>query len=277
MRALTIRAGMFLTPYGIWNVDHGSPTVITVVRPFAIGEALFPERQTGLEALGQFDLSAHNSVGYHLTLSNGLGPVTEYRDLDANKAVGGRLYWNYDGFGQLRVGASVFYGTDTSANEVPTLASDGKHITYTQKIAAKSDVLALGGDIQWRYMGLVVQAELTTQQRRYTESGRVGTINPFLGSYLAPRDQIEWGTYGLVGYRFDWFGVMPFVLVEAAQATNVTSLAAQRFNAWSIGLNIRPIDVLVFKIQYEDTYLPKDTIAGKTPVRALMVQIAWSF
>ena len=276
-RALTVRVGIFLTPYGIWNVDHGSPTIIPVARPFAIGEALFPERQTGIEVFGQFDLTAHNSVGYHATLSNGLGPVSEYRDFDANKAVGGRVYWSYDGFGQVRVGGSVFYGTDTSANEVPSLASDGKHLTYQQKIWAKSEVLALGGDVQWKYKGLVVQAEVITQQRRYVESGRVGTVNPLLGAYIAPRDHLKWGTYGLVGYRFDWFGVMPFVLVEAVDAPSELSLASQRFNAWSVGINARPVDVLALKIQYEEGTLPNDSIVGDAPVRLLMCQIAWSF
>jgi len=187
------------------------------------------------------------------------------------------VYWSYDGFGQVRVGGSVFYGTDTSANEVPSLASDGKHLTYHQKIWAKSDVLALGGDVQWKYKGLVVQAEVITQQRRYVESGRVGTVNPLLGAYIAPRDHLKWGTYGLVGYRFDWFGVMPFVLVEAVDAPSELSLASQRFNAWSVGINARPVDVLALKIQYEEGTLPNDSIVGDAPVRLLMCQIAWSF
>jgi hypothetical protein len=61
-RFFGVRAGVFLTPYGIWNVDHGSPTIIPVQRPLAVGVAMFPERQTGLEVLGQFDISNHSTI-----------------------------------------------------------------------------------------------------------------------------------------------------------------------------------------------------------------------
>ena len=49
---LVLRAGLWLTPYGIWNVDHGSPVIIPVLRPYVIGEQVIPERQVGVQAYG---------------------------------------------------------------------------------------------------------------------------------------------------------------------------------------------------------------------------------
>jgi hypothetical protein len=102
-------------------------------------------------------------------------------------------------------------------------------------------------------------------------------VQPLLGRYLAPKDGTSWGVYGLVGYRFDWFGIMPFVLIEAADSVRPLSLVSQRVNALSIGLNARPVDAVALKLQYQEAHFPHDTIAGDEPLRLLTAQIAWAF
>jgi hypothetical protein len=275
-RFLGIRAGVILTPYGIWNVDHGSPTIIPVQRPFVVGQALFPERQTGLEALGQFDVGSHSTVGYHLTLSNGLGPVDEYRDFDGNKAVGGRLYWAFDGFGELRIGGSAFYGKDTTAHEQAGFGPDGQHIVFKQQVNRQLDVLGLAADLQWKYAGLLVQSELITQQQRYKDSARPGASSPFFGRYIAPSDRLNWGIYGLVGYRLPWFGVMPYVLLQFTDAYDPAAGVLYYVDSFFAGINIRPIDVFVIKLEYNQSHFPRGFVI-EGDIRLAQVQIAWAF
>lgn len=276
-RALVFRGGQYLTPYGIWNVDHGTPTIVTVQKPFIIGQQLFPERQTGIEVLGQFDASAHNGFGYHLTLSNGTGPATAYKDFDGNKGVGGRVYWRYDGFGDLRIGGSAYYGRNTAATEVAGIGADGKHVVYTQHISSSADILSLAADLQWKLGGLLVQSEVVTQQRKFLESARIGAFNPLLGQYLAPTDKLTVGVYGLVGYRFDWYGVMPYFLLQNLDTTDPTTSSRIVNNGFSVGLNVRPIDALVFKVEYNEGHFPKGSLISDSPIRLVQIQIAWAF
>ena len=42
---LTVRAGRWLSPYGIWNIDHGSPAIIGVSRPYVVGAQLIASEQ----------------------------------------------------------------------------------------------------------------------------------------------------------------------------------------------------------------------------------------
>jgi hypothetical protein len=272
-RFITVRAGSFLTPYGIWNVDHGSPTIITVNRPFIIGLNYFPERQTGFEFYGRANAGSHSTIGYHLTLSNGTGPFTEYAELDRNKAIGGRVFWEYRKLGELRIGGSIYYGRDTNATQSAAIV-DGEPTT-AKKILSQSDQLGLAADAVWRYGGVHVQAEVITRQTKYTDAGRVAQFSPADLRTHYPTDNTSWGGYLLLGYRFAWGGIMPYVVAQRVHGVNEGMTL--RSTPLLVGLNIRPVDVLALKVEYMRVIFDDELVFPKHDINLISAQAAWAF
>ena len=269
---LSLRVGQFLTPYGIWNVDHGSPTVIPIERPFVIGMEVFPERQTGFELFGRYELSASTTLGYHATLSNGAGPASEWLDPDSNKAVGGRVYWENRAWGEFRIGASAYYGMNTDAISYSYITPDG--LDFDQKINSQFQQMALAADVQWKFHGLHMQAEVLSQQRNYTEEGRTLQPNNANGQLSYFADWHSYGGYFLVGYRLPWLGIMPYALFMAG-TFNIQALKMSPING-TFGVNIRPWDSIVFKVEYIHTH-PLKNEYFKDELRRLGAQVAWAF
>jgi hypothetical protein len=274
-RLVSIRAGQFLTPYGIWNIDHGSPTVIPTQRPYVVGEALFPERQTGFEVFGRWDATNRGTLGYHLTLSNGQGPISEYRDLDDNKAVGGRLFWEQQALGSLRFGGSAYYGRSTDATVTARITPEGR-LRPNDVIYEQYDALSLALDAVWKYRGLLMQAEWISRQRVYTEAGRAARTNDNLQQTVLPSDAMSWGVYGLVGYRLPWLGIMPYYVGQYLDNTSTNGVRSQVTNL-QFGLNIRPVDVVVFKLEYSYAFFARPLFGSDDPIQFFQAQVAWAF
>lgn len=269
---LAVQMGQWLTPYGIWNIDHGSPTVIPVRRPFVIGESLFPERQTGIEAHGAF-LTGASTVGYHLSLSNGKGPVDEYLDLDDNSALGGRLFWRSTALGTFTLGASTFYGkyTDRSKAYAPKPGVTPTQLEILDPITVQYDELAFGADARWEYDGFLAQAEAIVNQRNYVDPYR--RIDG--GGVVA--DELNIGGYALMGYRTRWLGIMPYTMAEYYNFALNTLLPPAVTT--TTGLNIQPQPSVVFKLQYQYTQLGdtsrREALRGT--LHQLDAQAAWAF
>lgn len=272
-----LRIGQFLTPYGVWNIDHGSPAIVPVQRPSMLNQNLFPERQTGFELLGRSRVGADHVLGYHLTLSNGFGPVSEYRDLDDNKAVGARAYWQWEKLGQLQIGGSALYALDTAATQVPGVDATGKYV-FNEKIASQSKVLSLAADLRWTYGGFLLQSEVVAQQRAFTDEGRVGSPNPLVGGrWVALQDGITWGGYGLAGYRFQWLGVMPYVVATTFDIRDPRTLSEVASRSANFGVNLRPVDAFVVKLEYVYAGWAKKNFISDDPIQQIYAQVAWAF
>jgi hypothetical protein len=275
---LSIRGGHWLTPYGFWNDDHGSPTIIAVHKPFPIGDAFFPEHQTGLVAHGKYFVGSA-ALGYSLTLSNGRGPYDVVRDLDANKAVGGRAYLETSAVGNLTIGVDVYrgrYTTSTKRYRVDASNPDQPIAVLYRTTDAAYDELSLGANVRFLWKGLHVQGELMSNEAAYDDEARPRTEG-FDPRPAFAADYRRIGGYLLLGYRTPWLSIMPYVMGEHSSYDN--SDLAPPVWAWSAGLNLRPTPNVVLKAElaiadFEGT---GSTGLGKHDLPYFGAQVAWAF
>jgi len=266
---LTLRAGEFLTPYGIWNVDHGTPTLISIRAPYVIGEAIFPVHQAGLEVFGRTFFS-ELGLEYHLTLSNGRGPISDTRDLDDNKAVGARVVLEWRRSFDVKLGASYYRGlytnrTPTSFDVMTGKASSTILEQYTEQ--------ALGGDLSVDAAGVVFRGEILGSEHRYAD----GAGNRGGGPSFTP-DNRRWGWYGLLGYHLP-YGLMPFGIAQYYKWPETPGNTLNRsVTAYQAGVNYRLHPGVILKAEY--TYALIDSpiaLIRDTGMSAVEMQISWVF
>lgn len=106
---LKVRVGNFFTPFGIWNVDHGTPTLIALQLPGVIQVRQMPLRQTGVQLYGSA-FKGEWELGYTATISNGRQELSNFA-FDDNRGFGGRVYANNEkGEATIKLGASFYTG-----------------------------------------------------------------------------------------------------------------------------------------------------------------------
>jgi hypothetical protein len=271
---LTIRAGQWLTPYGIWNVDHGSPVIIGVRRPYVVGEALIPERQTGIQLFGSY-LVGTTELGYNLGLSNGRGPLDAYQDLDKNKAVTARLYAVADlPIGSISLGGTLYRGRYT--DRFSRFAFTATGATATEYIStARYEELGLAADLRWVWEGLTVQAEVIRRDTGYDDALRPAafTLPGVPPGFASDFRSVGW--YAMAAYRLPWWNIMPFFGGEHYDPGQ--ELVLDSSAVWG-GLNVRPTPRVVLKAQLTKSWATDDTpFVGANGILALDLQAAWSF
>jgi hypothetical protein len=271
---LTIRAGTFLTPYGIWNVDHGAPVVIPVFRPYILNEQLFPERQTGLDLFGKYAFGAY-ALSYHVTASNGRGFYDQFRDLDETKAFGGRLQLETPWLGGLRFGASAYHGRfvdrESDFTRVNPKTKDVDNVTPR---GVRYDEMAYAADILYDAYGLRLQGEFVARELAYLSGARAPD-----GAGFRP-DSYAMGGYALVGYRFEYlWHVMPFAFYQRYRRDETSQTAIfSALENYAVGLNFRPIPTLALKLQFQQHWIPdaRPPVDDET-LYSIGTQASWVF
>jgi hypothetical protein len=190
-----LRAGLFLTPYGIWNVDHGTPTRIMVSEPLFLSSQLVPSQLIGLEAFGSVPFLPW-TLGYHLHVSN--GRTNGQVDFSDSKAIGGRLFLSTRNPFPFKLGISGYYG---NSEDVETTVS-------VSKTNYELDEYAVSGDLSLDVGALRVRSELVVSWQVYEKGKR----RVWAGSQIA--DTMRMGAYLVFAYQLPWYGLEPLAMVE---------------------------------------------------------------
>lgn len=250
---LGVRVGAFLTPFGIWNIDHGTPTLISLMLPMFEVTELFPTHQVGLQLFGT-TRQAGWELGYFAYVTNGRTPGEV--SLTEDKLVGGRLFARRSGATRLTLGASGLWGhyADTSRQVTsldPLSTRTTVGVAYREWVAGV-DVALDAGRLRLRSEAVFRSVAYDEGHRAppYAQPGVFNITNTsfargFTGVY-AP-DTNQWDAYLLVAYQLPWLGIEPFAYAEFYRwPTPVGD------GIWvaSAGLNVHLGSSALIKLQY---------------------------
>jgi hypothetical protein len=241
--AFKVMVGYFLTPYGIWNVDHGSPTLISSALPGFFAQEYFPTHLTGVQLLGSVT-TGDWELGYRAYLTNGRARVLF--DNQNNKLIGGRLFatLRFNG-GNLTMGGSGFAGTylekDFALRYDPAIPYETFHVE--SKKTVEFSEWGAAGDIAIDAGAFRLRAEFVANRTDYTNGLRAPTMVP--GTYYMDRTRI--GAYLLGAYRLPWLGLEPYFYLERDHRPDGTSSGSALVSG---GLNINLTAAARIKLQY---------------------------
>jgi hypothetical protein len=289
---LRATAGIFLTPYGVWNIDHGSPTRILASRPllYTSWAAFFPERQLGIKLDGSF-LVGDVQLAYALTLSNGRSPTALKTDQDWDKGAGLRLEAQSSGRLSWKAGLSGYTGDFTDTKMVLSIMPE---MNVEREVAVRYREAALGVDLTLEIDAVTLIWEVLANWRVYEDGHRgpadiwgfipANSMDAKLkpgGATQAP-DRVAWGSYGIVAYRlpFDAVKLKPYLHVFYIDfSDNVTG---DNILGCGLGVSWRILDPLVLKLEHM-FYLPTvgwpedHLLHGADFIQSTMSQLAVAF
>jgi hypothetical protein len=268
----SVRAGLFLTPFGIYNVDHGSPTLIAVALPIYISQGWIPERQMGIQIFGTYPLAPWE-LGYAATVSN--GRTDGILDLGDSKAYGGRIFARRQGELSLAVGSSALYQPYRRNQEQFGLASDNS-ITFASTRVVERTLLTMGVDLSVDYNGLRLRSELVMVRTKYTPGLRDSPAGAPLGGLSPDSQNVNWSA--LLAYR--WSKLEGYLYSELFV---VSPTQPDLTTVWSpgVGLNLYLRPNVILKGAWTHPMFYKDgdpqNLAAKGNFHTFNGLLVWAF
>jgi hypothetical protein len=278
-------AGRYLTPYGIWNIDHGAPVLMTIRHPYHNTAEYIPLAQTGLQFFGRVYPTDTMYLQYALTVSNGRGPIESIIDYDNDKGLGLRLRWFVDAYPFIAaVGAYGYRGEftdikralarDDSNNQVPIDFREQVILNYTEWVGSLDLLIA--------FHGLQFQSEAVRGLIRYGEQREKRSELFSKGNTLAMQpDYLFFDAYGLISYTLPlsrWLGakkLTPYFMYEYSDIDDSVPDPVIT-HIFIGGINFKPTPFVAIKLEYD--YKRTPFYKNKTAdFQLIAVQLAVSF
>jgi hypothetical protein len=269
-----LRFGKFITPAGIWNVDHGSPVILTYKQPYQTENfPIFPNQQVGAALFGNgyfgdhdWDYTAYISTGSDPD-GNKLKDIT-YLSGGAHAAVGLDLPV------KTKIGVSGYSGLTrkttivaTAVNTVPItnlltptfqpnpaainalkIPPGDDKLYYSETATAQQRSTAMGVDLRLDFHAAFIQSEYNTRT----------DANELMGD----KESALSGFYTIFGYRQpvrDWLTLTPYLMYEGlwwedAENIGVTNsfafMPCEGFDVYLAGLNVGLFGNVYVKLEY---------------------------
>ncbi len=206
---LKVRVGQFFTPFGVYNVDHGTPVVITTKVPFFISSRMFPTRQTGVMIHGS-TFAGPWELGYSAYVSNGrtdLAPIT----FEDDRGFGGRISAANEQSGALsmKFGASFYTGRVSDEVVDITLGPGGSLVANGHSTYAFRESIG-GVDASFDVGATRVRLEAAVARKVYDPGAREPVLATFALNATTPN---SWTTsaYAIVAHRLSFLNMEPYV------------------------------------------------------------------
>ncbi len=267
---LNFRVGKFITPAGIWNVDHGSPAILTVRQPYQTTFiAMFPESQTGVQAFGK-NVVMDQDLSYMGWVSTGRGGLDVTGSYDYGQdpqnlddwAWGSHLQLDLSTLDGIRLGGTFHTGTIRETEEwatIPVTSVDvptqepttdlaKTTIQTTQSLYAREICYGLDTKIRWNK--LLVQGEWNHRKVINLLDGDKET--EFNSWYILVSRTIP------LDFLVKTFEVAPYVMHESIGWTGadnnrglyLSGIPMEGFQTWIAGLNFGIYSNVRLKLEY---------------------------
>ncbi len=272
--------GKFITPAGIWNVDHGSPVILTSRQPtqFSIVK-IYPKAQIGIMEegnlfLGDVDLS------YSIYASTGRNEIQIENPKDV--AVGGQLVCNLPFLDEFRIGATAYTGILRESAEYLHITIDKNAIdkTSAQALNELQAGLIRTEDVQSRIQQLISEEARKPENFKFVTTDLSKSREDIFGfdlrlykkriglqselnfnktkNHLAGKDGPDYiGVYGLLFadiIKKTNFQLTPYFLYERVNTKNSPSEVLSMSSGYNLimsGINVRFFTNFGIKLEFD--------------------------